>query len=196
MVYDIVWEVGVSLLMVDWVLNGCVDVWLKNVEWVKVVVIKFGYVCDINVVNLVKKCCYKFVFVLFEGLNYFVDMVFEVVYGVFDVQVIDWVDVEVVYVNVLDLYVIVKWLKLLDLGQFDGVVFMVFEMLQVCDVIVYIKSVGVYVVVLVFNLLNLKCDYFVGIDNFFVGQMVVVLIGKFLWWESGFVFVVINFMVV
>lgn len=193
-VHDIAREAGVSLSTVDRVLNGRADVRPKNAERVKAAVIKLGYVRDTNAANLAKKRRYKFVFVLPEGPNHFVDTVSEAVHGASDAQVTDRADVEVVHVNASDPHAIVKRLKSLDLGQLDGVALMVPETPQVRDAIAHIKSAGAYVVALVSNLPNSKCDYFVGIDNFSAGQTAAALIGKFLRRERGSVLVVTNSM--
>ncbi len=194
-VHDIAREAGVSLSTVDRVLNGRADVRPKNAERVKEAVRKLGYVRDTNAANLAKKRRYKFVFVLPEGPNHFVEAVASAVRGAADAQVTDRADVDIVYVNAADPHAIVKRLKALDLGQLDGVAIMVPETPQVRDAIAHIKSAGAYVVALVSDLPNSRCDYFIGIDNFSAGQTAGALLGKFLRKATGSILVATNSMV-
>ncbi|MBG6157507.1 LacI family transcriptional regulator [Labrenzia sp. EL_159] len=194
-VHDIAREAGVSLSTVDRVLNGRADVRPKNAERVKAAVRKLGYVRDTNAANLAKKRRYNFVFVLPEGPSSFVDTVAAAVREAADAQVTDRADVEVRYVNAADPHAIVKCLKSLDLGQLDGVAIMVPETPQVRDAIAHIKSAGAYVVSLVSDLPNSRCDHFIGIDNFSAGQTAGALLGKFLRNETGSILVTTNSMV-
>ncbi|MET1416031.1 LacI family DNA-binding transcriptional regulator [Roseibium sp. HPY-6] len=194
-VHDIAREAGVSLSTVDRVLNGRADVRPKNAERVKDAVRRLGYVRDTNAANLAKKRRYKFTFVLPEGPNHFVETVAGAVREATDAQVTDRADVDIIYVNAADPHAVVKRLKSLDLGRLDGVAIMVPETPQVRDAIAHIKSAGAYVVALVSDLPNSRCDHFVGIDNFSAGQTAGALLGRFLRKETGCILVATNSMV-
>ena len=194
-VHDIAREAGVSLSTVDRVLNGRADVRPKNAERVKDAVKRLGYVRDTNAANLAKKRRYKFVFVLPEGPNHFVETVAAAVQEAASAQVADRADVHVMFVNTADPHAVVKRLGALDLGQLDGVAMMVPETPQVRDAIAHIKSAGAYVVALVSDLPNSRCDHFVGIDNFSAGQTAGALLGRFLRRETGSILVATNSMV-
>ncbi len=194
-VHDIAREAGVSLSTVDRVLNGRADVRPKNAERVKEAVRKLGYVRDTNAANLARQRQYKFVFVLPEGPNHFVETLVAAVEEASGAQVADRTDVSVLLVDAADPHVVVDKLKTLDLSELDGVAMMVPETPQVRDAIAHIKSAGVYVVALVSDLPNSKCHYFAGVDNFSAGKTAGALLGKFLRNETGSILVVTNSMV-
>lgn len=194
-VHDIAREAGVSLSTVDRVLNGRKDVRPKNAERVKAAVKKLGYVRDTNAANLAKQRRYKFLFVLPEGSNHFVETIVSSVEEASGTQIVDRADVDVLLVNAADPHAVVDRLKMLDLSALDGVAIMVPETPQVRDAIAHIKSAGIYVVALVSDLPNSKCDHFVGIDNFSAGKTAGALLGKFLRNETGSILVVTNSMV-
>ncbi|WP_228929514.1 LacI family DNA-binding transcriptional regulator [Roseibium aggregatum] len=194
-VHDIAREAGVSLSTVDRVLNGRADVRPKNAERVKEAVRKLGYVRDTNAANLARQRQYKFVFVLPEGPNHFVETLVAAVEEASGAQVADRTDVSVLLVDAADPHAVVDRLKTLDLSELDGVAMMVPETPQVRDAIAHIKSAGVYVVALVSDLPNSKCHYFAGVDNFSAGKTAGALLGKFLRNETGSILVVTNSMV-
>ncbi len=194
-VHDIAREAGVSLSTVDRVLNGRADVRPKNAERVKAAVKKLGYVRDTHAANLARQRRYRFVFVLPEGPNHFVETIVAAVEESSGTQVVDRADVEVMLVNAADPHAVVDRLKMLDLSALDGVAIMVPETPQVRDAIAHIKSAGVYVIAFVSDLPNTRCHHFVGIDNFSAGQTAGALLGKFLRKETGSILVVTNSMV-
>lgn len=194
-VHDIAREAGVSLSTVDRVLNGRADVRPKNAERVKAAVEKLGYVRDTNAANLAKQRQYRFVFVLPEGSNHFVETIATAVEEAAGAQVADRTDVRVLLVDAADPHAIVDALSTLDLSTLDGVAMMVPETPQVRDAIAHIKSAGIYVVALVSDLPNSRCDHFVGVDNFSAGKIAGALLGKFLRNETGSILVATNSMV-
>lgn len=194
-VHDIAREAGVSLSTVDRVLNGRADVRPKNAERVKAAVEKLGYVRDTNAANLARQRRYRFVFVLPEGPNHFIETLAAAVEEASGAQVADRTDVGIVLVNAADPHGIVDKLKRLDLTQLDGVAIMVPETPQVRDAIAHIRSAGVYLVALVSDLPNSGCHYFAGIDNFSAGKTAGALLGKFLRNETGSILVATNSMV-
>ena len=194
-VHDIAREAGVSLSTVDRVLNGRADVRPKNAERVKAAVEKLGYVRDTNAANLAKQRRYKFVFVLPEGPNHFVETIVDAVKEAAGTQIVDRADVDTLLVNTVDPHAVVDRLQMLDLNALDGVAIMVPETPQVRDAIAHIKEAGIYVVAFVSDLPNTKCHHFVGIDNFSAGQTAGALLGKFLRNEAGSILVVTNSMV-
>jgi len=194
-VHDIAREAGVSLSTVDRVLNGRADVRPKNAERVKAAVEKLGYVRDTNAANLARQRQYRFVFVLPEGPNHFVETIAAAVEDVSRVQFAERADIGVLHVNAADPHAVVDTLKMLDLSALDGVAIMVPETPQVRDAIAHIKSAGVYVVALVSDLPNSRCHHFVGVDNFSAGKTAGALLGKFLRNETGSILVATNSMV-
>jgi LacI family transcriptional regulator, galactose operon repressor len=194
-VHDIAREAGVSLSTVDRVLNGRKDVRPKNAERVKAAVKKLGYVRDTNAANLAMQRRYRFVFVLPDGPNHFVETIVSAVAEASGTQIVDRANVDVMLVNAADPHAVVDSLKTLNLSELDGVAIMVPETPQVRDAIAHIKSAGIYVVALVSDLPNSKCHHFVGIDNFSAGKTVGALLGKFLRNETGSILVVTNSMV-
>ncbi|MCX2721787.1 LacI family DNA-binding transcriptional regulator [Roseibium salinum] len=194
-VHDIAREAGVSLSTVDRVLNGRADVRPKNAERVKAAVERLGYVRDTHAANLAKQRRYKFVFVLPEGPNHFVETIVAAVREAGYAQASDRVDVAIMPVNAGDPHAIVARLQTLDLHSLDGVAIMVPETPQVRDAIAHIREAGIHVVAFVSDLPNSKCDHFVGIDNFSAGQTAGALLGKFLRNETGSILVVTNSMV-
>jgi len=194
-VHDIAREAGVSLSTVDRVLNGRADVRPKNAERVKAAVEKLGYVRDTNAANLAKQRQYRFLFVLPEGPNHFVETIATSVEETSGAQVADRTDVDVLFVDAADPHAIVDALNALDLSTLDGVAMMVPETPQVRDAIAHIKSAGIYVVALVSDLPNSRCDHFVGVDNFSAGKIAGALLGKFLRNETGSILVATNSMV-
>ncbi|WP_428647821.1 LacI family DNA-binding transcriptional regulator [Roseibium sp.] len=194
-VHDIAREAGVSLSTVDRVLNGRADVRPKNAERVRAAVEKLGYVRDTHAANLARQRQYRFVFVLPEGANHFVETIVAAVQEASGTQVIDRASVEILLVNAADPHAVVDRLRTLDLDALDGVAIMVPETPQVRDAIAHIKSAGIYVVAFVSDLPNTRCHHFVGIDNFSAGQTAGALLGKFLRNETGSILVVTNSMV-
>lgn len=194
-VHDIAREAGVSLSTVDRVLNGRADVRPKNAERVKAAVEKLGYVRDTHAANLARQRQYRFVFVLPEGPNHFVEALSAAAEDMSRAQFADRADIGVIHVNAADPHAVVDALKQLDLAATDGVAIMVPETPQVRDAIAHIKSAGVYVVALVSDLPNSRCDHFVGVDNFSAGKTAGALLGKFLRNETGSILVATNSMV-
>ncbi|MEM5582682.1 MULTISPECIES: LacI family DNA-binding transcriptional regulator [unclassified Roseibium] len=194
-VHDIAREAGVSLSTVDRVLNGRTDVRPKNAERVKAAVQKLGYVRDTAAANLARQRRYRFVFVLPDGPNHFIETLVAAVEEASGAQVADRTDVGILLVNAADPHEVVDKLKRLNLPDLDGVAIMVPETPHVRDAIAHIRSAGVYVVALISDLPNSGRHYFAGIDNFSAGKTAGALLGKFLRNETGSILVAANSMV-
>ena len=126
-VHDIAREAGVSLSTVDRVLNGRADVRPKNAERVLSAVKKLGYVRDTHAANLARQRLYRFVFVLPDGPNHFVETIVTAVQEASGSHLADRARVEVMTVNASDPHSVVERLQSLDLGTLDGLAIMVPE---------------------------------------------------------------------
>ncbi|WP_420413837.1 LacI family DNA-binding transcriptional regulator [Roseibium sp.] len=193
-VHDIAREAGVSLSTVDRVLNGRTDVRPKNAERVKAAVQKLGYVRDTNAANLAKQKRYRFLFILPEGPNHFIETIDAAVDGLIGSPLADRTDIQKLFVNVGDPHAVAARLSFLKPEELDGVALMVPETPQVRDAITHLKEAGARVVALVSDLPNSQCDHFVGIDNFSAGRTAGALLGRFLRNETGKILVVTNSM--
>ena len=191
-VHDIAREAGVSLATVDRVLNARPGVRERTVERVQAAVDRLGYVRDTYAANLARQKHYRFVFVLPEGPNQFVDELRQALHEAVAAQKAERLLAQVLPVPVHDPHAVARALDLLRRQRPDGVVLMVPETPQVRDVVAHLCEGGVPVVALVSDLPNSARDHFVGIDNRAAGRTAGVLLGRFLGARRGRVAVLVN----
>lgn len=191
-VHDIAKEAGVSLATVDRVLNARPGVREKTVERVQAAIRRLGYVRDTYAANLARRKEYKFIFILPEGPNQFVEMVRAALLETTEAQQSDRVSVKVVNLPTYDPHAVVRAIDALKPEHLDGVALMVPETPQVRDAVARLKASDVTVVALVSDLPNSVRDHFVGIDNRAAGRTAGMLMGRFLGAREGRVAVLVN----
>ncbi len=191
-VHDIAKAAGVSLATVDRVLNARPGVREKTARLVHDAVERLGYVRDTYAANLARQRQYRFLFVLPEGGNQFVEALRLALREATEAHQADRVLVKVVHVATYDPHAVVRTLDALKLQRVDGVALMVPETPQVRDAVARLKAAGLSVVALVSDLPNSPRDHFVGIDNRAAGRTAGMLMGRFLGGRAGKVAVLVN----
>lgn len=191
-VHDIASEAGVSLATVDRVLNARPGVREQTVERVQDAIRRLGYVRDTYAANLARKKIYRFVFILPEGTNQFVDMVRAALFDTTQTSHTDRTSVKVINVPAFDPHAVVRAIDALRPDRLDGVALTVPETPQVRDAVARLRAARIAVVALVSDLPNSPRDHFVGIDNRAAGRTAGVLMGRFLGTRRGKVAVLVN----
>ena len=176
-VHDIAREAGVSLATVDRVLNARPGVREQTIARVQAAVARLGYVRDTSAANLARQREYRFAFVLPEGPGQFTSALRTALREVGSSQAFDRAVTTTVTVPAQDPNAIVRTLRGLGPGRYDGVAIMLPETPQVRDAIARLKGDGVAIVALAADLPNSQRDYFVGINNSAAGRTAALLMG-------------------
>lgn len=193
-VHDIAREAGVSLATVDRVLNARPGVRATTVEKVQSAVMRIGYVRDTHAANLARQRVYRFVVVLPDGPNQFIESVAGHFSDIANIDRIDRTTLEIIRVAAHDPHALVRVLQTFDKTGVDGVALMAPETPQVRDEIAHLKEQGVAIVTLAADLPNSKRDHFVGINSFRAGRTAAELMGRFVKARHGTILVVANSM--
>lgn len=179
-VHDIAKAAGVSLATVDRVLNDRPGVRVRTAERVQEAVRKLGYVRDLSAANLARQRRYRFVFVLPQGPDAFVNALHAAIVEAAEVQIADRMEIGVQRVAPDDPHSLVRTLDALRTDRLDGIALMARETPQVRDAINRLKGRGLAVVALVSDQPQSQRDHFVGINNRAAGRTAGVLMGRFI----------------
>ncbi len=193
-VHDIAKEAGVSLATVDRVLNTRPGVRDQTIKRVREAVQRLGYVRDTYAANLARQRHYRFVFVLPEGPNQFVETLKEALLEATHTHLAERMLLETVSVPTRDPHAVVRALNGLaaDMDTLDGVAIMAPETPHIRDAVARLKSAGVVVVALASDLPNSRRDHFVGTNSLAAGRTAASLMGRFVQREPSSVLVVTN----
>jgi len=176
---DLAKAAGVSRATVDRVLNGREGVNPKTVEKVNAAIVEIGFLRNIAAANLAKSRTYRFLFVLPQSGDQFLDEILRHVAEAETAFAADMVLTNVHHIDENDPHAIAAFLGSLTCDAVDGVAIMAPETPQVRDAIARLQERGVHTLPFISNqtLTDHNC---VGIDNYAAGATAGTLMGRFL----------------
>ena len=180
---------GVSRATVDRVLNGREGVKQKTIDKVNEAIKELGFVRNLSAANLAKNKSYRFVFVLPQSGDQFLQ---EIVRHVGEAEHLlknEMMSIRVVHVDENDPHGIAAYLSGLSTDTVDGVAIMAPETPQVRDAIIRLQERGVQALSFISNQARTGNDW-VGIDNEAAGATAATLLGRFLGGRAGNVLIV------
>ncbi|WP_138465796.1 LacI family DNA-binding transcriptional regulator [Poseidonocella sp. HB161398] len=186
---DLARAAGVSRATVDRVLNGREGVKPETVQKVMDAIETLGFVRNLSAANLAKGRSYRFLFVLPQTGDQFLDEIRRHIgeaEAVFAAERI-WTGIHAVDGN--DPYRIADYLATLGPAEVDGVAIMAPETPQVRDAIVRLRERGVRALPFISNQALSGTDL-VGIDNRAAGRTAATLMGRFIHAGTGRILVV------
>jgi len=179
-VNDVAKKAGVSLATVDRVLNERPGVRSVTIEKVMGAVTSLGYVRDAAAANLARQRFYRFMFILPETNNEFIQAI---------ERDIEWLakrnrhqrtTLGCLKVTPFDPHALVKALDTLDANDIDGVGVFGPDTPEVCKAIERARNRGIAVATLVADLPQSQRHHFIGIDNVAAGRTAARLMGRFM----------------
>ncbi len=188
-VIDIARHAGVSLATVDRVLNDRPGVRVVTMERVHKAVNELGYIRDTAAANLARQRVYRFVFLLPESTEEYIDALQQEVTSQSRSLINERTHVVTIRVSYFDSTEIAISLDNLDREKVDGVAVVAPETPTVRDAVTRTRERGIAVVALLTDLPSSPRNHFVGIDNKAAGQTAAKLMGSFSTVESGKVLV-------
>lgn len=193
-VHDIAREAGVSLAVVDRVLNDRPGVRAVTVEKVRAAVRKLGYVHDLPAAEPARQRRYRFAFLVPDSPSLFMRGLRDAIDETGRLLMADRAEVTTRAVSFADPGAVESAFAALERDSVDGVAVMAGETPLVQYWIERLKDRGLAVVALVSDQPRSARDDFIGLDNQAAGRTAGVLMGRFLGSRSGRVAVVVNTM--
>lgn len=188
-VIDIARHAGVSLATVDRVLNERPGVRVVTMERVHKAVNELGYIRDTAAANLARQRVYRFVFILPDISEEFIDALQREVTSQSESLINERTQFETMRVPYFDSTEIAIALDNLQRETVDGVAVVAPETPTVRDAVTRTRDRGIAVVALLTDLPSSPRNHFVGIDNKAAGQTAAKLMGSFSAVGSGKVLV-------
>lgn len=182
---DIARHAGVSLATVDRVLNERPGVRTVTVERVHRAVNELGYIRDTAAANLARQRVYRFVFLLPDSSEEFIDALRQEIASQSETLINERTHIETMRVPYVDSTVIAKALDGLRRETIDGVAVVAPETPAVRDAVARTSERGIAVVALLTDLPSSPRNHFVGIDNRAAGQTAAKLMGSFCTADNG-----------
>lgn len=182
---DIARHAGVSLATVDRVLNERPGVRGVTVERVHRAVSELGYIRDTAAANLARQRVYRFVFLLPDRSEEFIDALQKEITSQSETLINERTHVETIRVPYVDATDIATSLDGLRRDTVDGVAVVAPETPTVRDAVARTSERGISVVALLTDLPSSPRDHFVGIDNKAAGRTAAKLMGGFSTAGSG-----------
>ena len=176
---DLAQAAGVSRATVDRVLNGREGVRKKTVDKVNAAIAELGFVRNIAAANLAKSRTYRFLFVLPQSGDQFLDEILRHIHEAETVFSADMVFTDVHHIDENDPHQIAAFLGSLSPETIDGVAIMAPATPQVRDAILRLQQRGMHTLPFISNQ-TLNSNHWVGIDNGAAGATAATLIGRFL----------------
>lgn len=176
---DLARVAGVSRATVDRVLNGRDGVKKKTVDKVNAAIEEIGFVRNLAAANLAKSRTYRFLFVLPQSGDQFLDEILKHIHEAQTVFSAEMVTTSVHHVDQNDPFKIAALLTSLSPETVDGVAIMAPETPQVRDAIQRLQERGVHALPFISNQTH-SGDQWVGIDNHAAGATAGTLMGRFL----------------
>ena len=176
---DIARHAGVSLATVDRVLNERPGVRRVTVERVHRAVSELGYIRDTAAANLARQRVYRFVFLLPDASEEFIDALQQEIVSQSETLINERTHVETLRVPYVDSTEIAMALDELQRDTIDGVAVVAPETPTVRDAVARARERGIAVVALLTDLPSSPRDHFVGIDNRAAGRTAAKLMGSF-----------------
>lgn len=184
-VRDIAKAAGVSLATVDRVLNNRPGVRDVTYDKVQRAIKKIGYVRDISAANLARRKVYRFVFLLPESQEPFVESIRESLVVVEAAKITDRTRIVVHAIPNNDPHATARIMDQFTSEDIDGVAVMTQETPQVRDAMMRLRDRNIAVVAFVSGQPSVAQDHFVGIDNVAAGRTAGLLMGRFLCRENA-----------
>ncbi len=182
---DIARHAGVSLATVDRVLNERPGVRSVTVRRVHEAVKELGYIRDTAAANLARQRIYRFVFLLPDTDEEFIDEMQQEISSQAKSLINERTHIETLRVSYLDSTEIAAALDNLPPEKIDGVAVVAPETPTVRDAVARTRERGIAVVALLTDLPSSPRNHFVGIDNNAAGQTAAKLMGSFAAENSG-----------
>lgn len=188
-VNDIARVADVSLATVDRVLNGRPGVRKATVDKVNRAIQTLGYVRDTAAANLARGRIYRFVFILPEGTNEFLDQIEAQIATLTGALRRERTQVRAVRVAAFDPAMLIAAIDDMAPEDVDGVAIFGPETPSVRDAVDRLKRQGIAVVSLVADQPSSHRDAYIGIDNVAAGRTAAQLMGRFIGGRAGRVLV-------
>jgi len=176
---DLAKAAGVSRATVDRVLNGRDGVKKNTQDKVNAAIEEIGFVRNLAAANLAKSRTYRFLFVLPQSGDQFLEEILKHIHEAQTVFSADLVKTSVRHVDQNDPFKVAALLASLSPETVDGVAIMAPETPQVRDAIQRLQERGVHALPFISNQ-PLSGDQWVGIDNHAAGATAGTLMGRFL----------------
>ncbi len=176
---DLARHAGVSLATVDRVLNNRPGVRGVTVARVQKAVNELGYIRDTAAANLARQRVYRFVFLLPNVSEEFVDALQQEITSQSATLSNERTQVETLRMPYADSTEIAKAIDQLQRETVDGVAVVAPETPAVRDAVARARERGIVVVALLTDLPSSPRDHFVGIDNRAAGRTAAKLMGSF-----------------
>ena len=187
---DLAAEAGVSLATIDRVLNDRPGVKPRTVTKVNEAIERIGFVRNLAAVNLARKKNYRFLFLLPEHGDQFLDVLIRHIGEARKSFADEMADVSAIRLPVEDPYRLAAYLGGLDADATQGIAIMAPESPQVRDAISRLLERGIEVVQFIAGQPKAGSNDFVGINNYAAGATAAQLIGRFSAGRKGRVLVV------
>lgn len=178
-VNDIARVAGVSLATVDRVLNARPGVREVTIRKVQAAVAQLGYVRDTAAANLARQRVYRFLFILPDSNNEFIDALVAAIGQHSETLANERTRLSVAHSASFDPQPLVQRLDQISPDHVDGLALFAPETPSIRDAINRLRARGVHVVTLVSDLPSSERAHFVGIDNVAAGKTAAHLVGRF-----------------
>jgi LacI family transcriptional regulator len=179
-VNDVAKMAGVSLATVDRVLNERPGVRSVTIEKVMGAVTSLGYVRDATAANLARRRFYRFVFILPETNNEFIQALERDIAWLATRNKHQRTTLSCLKVAPFDPQALVSALDALDTNDTDGVGVFGPNTPEVCQAIERARDRGIAVATLVADIPQSQRHHFIGIDNVAAGRTAARLMGRFM----------------
>ncbi len=179
-IHDVAARAGVSLATVDRVLNRRPGVRAQTIAKVEEAARELNYKPDPYAASLAKKRSDRFLFLLPEGRNPFMQQLAREAVETADRVLMDRVRLSVRHVDTFDKAAIAAALSQISPEDFEGVAVVAQDAPVVRSAIDALSNRGVPVVTLISDVATAGRGHFIGIDNVAAGRVAGRLIGRFL----------------
>ncbi|MEN3396683.1 LacI family DNA-binding transcriptional regulator [Brucella melitensis] len=178
-VHDIARTAGVSLAMVDRVLNDRPGVRAKTRDRVMAAMNMLGYVRDVGAANLARGRLYQFDFILPDNENTFMLSLRSELYAASERALAERVRINLRLVPAFDEAALVAALDESAARKPDGVAFVALDTDPVREGCARLAEKGIHAVTLVSDLGQSAREHYVGVDNGAAGRTAARLLGLF-----------------
>ncbi|NRG19959.1 substrate-binding domain-containing protein [Rhizobiales bacterium] len=179
-IHDVAARAGVSLATVDRVLNRRPGVRPQTIAKVEAAAQELNYRPDPYAASLAKKRSDRFLFLLPEGRNPFMQQLAREALATADRVLMDRVTLSVRHVDTFDKAALASALSQIDPAEYEGVAVVAQDAPVIRQAIDALRERGVHVVTLISDVATAGRDHFVGVDNVAAGRVAGRLIGRFL----------------
>ncbi len=179
-VHDIAEKAGVSLATVDRVLNNRPGVKAKTRALVEDAIAEIGYIRDVAAANLARRRLYRFVFIIPDSDNSFIDQLRGALRDMAAVSQIERIEIGVREVAAFDAAALVAAMREAMASDPDGIAMVAIDDDEVRAVTAEARAAGIAVVTLVSDLPGSGRIHYAGIDNLAAGRTAASLLGRFI----------------